>query len=189
MAGYYSDEELSKLGLKSFGEHVFISRKASIYTPNQISIGSNVRIDDFCVIVGHITIGDYIHIGAQSGLHATEGAHIIFEDYSGISAGVQIYASTDNYDGDFMTARPGLSSDCIMTTAKTIRLGKYSQVGTNSVVLAGGELQEGTAVGAMSLVKSKLNPWSIYVGIPCHYLKPRNKGMLKLLQSNNRRKT
>ncbi len=44
---FYDSSELSKLGLKSVGKNVLISDKCSIYNPSNISIGDNVRIDDF----------------------------------------------------------------------------------------------------------------------------------------------
>lgn len=63
-SNFYTEQELSELGLKSFGKNVLISRKCSIYGADNVTIGSHVRIDDFCVLSGHITIGNYIHISA-----------------------------------------------------------------------------------------------------------------------------
>lgn len=68
---FYSTDELRKLGFYSVGSNVRISRKASFYGIERISIGSNVRIDDFCVLsagLGGITIGNYIHIAVYSSL-------------------------------------------------------------------------------------------------------------------------
>ena len=48
--GFYSREQLEKIGFKSLGENVLISDKTSIYSPENISIGNNVRIDDFSVL-------------------------------------------------------------------------------------------------------------------------------------------
>ena len=47
MTSFMSREELEKVGFKSIGENVLISRNATIYGAGNISIGSNVRIDDF----------------------------------------------------------------------------------------------------------------------------------------------
>ena len=47
---FFSDAELFDLGFASLGENVKISRKASIYGAGQISIGNNVRVDDFCIL-------------------------------------------------------------------------------------------------------------------------------------------
>lgn len=57
MNSFYSSEELKNLGLKSMGEHVLISRNCCIYGADHISIGHDVRIDDFCVISGNIVNG------------------------------------------------------------------------------------------------------------------------------------
>lgn len=45
---FYTDKELKKIGLKSYGGDVLISKKTSFYNPSQISLGHHVRIDDFC---------------------------------------------------------------------------------------------------------------------------------------------
>lgn len=52
MNSYYSNEELDLLQCK----------KASIYSAQKISIGNNVRIDDFVILSGRILIGNYVHI-------------------------------------------------------------------------------------------------------------------------------
>ena len=61
MNSFYDNDELKRLGLKSIGENVLISRKASIYGAKSISIGHNVRIDDFCILSGTISIGRTVH--------------------------------------------------------------------------------------------------------------------------------
>ena len=43
---------------------MLISKKVSIYSPQKISIGNNVRIDDFCILSGNITLGNYCRIAA-----------------------------------------------------------------------------------------------------------------------------
>ncbi len=48
--GFYTRKELERIGFKSIGENVLISDKTSIYSPQNISIGNNVRIDDYCVL-------------------------------------------------------------------------------------------------------------------------------------------
>ena len=59
---FLSDEQLAALGFKSLGKNVRISDKASIYNPENIVIGDNSRIDDFCVISGRVEIGRNVHI-------------------------------------------------------------------------------------------------------------------------------
>ena len=49
--GVLSRLQLEDIGFKSVGKNVLISDKASIYGAGNISIGNNVRIDDFVVLV------------------------------------------------------------------------------------------------------------------------------------------
>ena len=80
-SSFYSEEELLKIGFKSIGKGCLISRKTSFYGVDKISIGNNVRIDDFCILSGNITLGNNIHISAYVALYGAEG--IVFEDYTG----------------------------------------------------------------------------------------------------------
>ena len=59
---FLSQEQIASMGFKSLGKNVRISDKASIYNTDQIEIGDNSRIDDFCVISGKVSIGRNVHI-------------------------------------------------------------------------------------------------------------------------------
>ena len=65
---FYSDEELQQMGFAHVGHDVMISRKASIYGASNIWIGNHVRVDDFCVLSGKITFGNYIHVAVTTTL-------------------------------------------------------------------------------------------------------------------------
>ena len=52
MNTFYSKEELENIGFAEIGHNVLVSKKASIYKPELIEIGNNVRIDDFCILSG-----------------------------------------------------------------------------------------------------------------------------------------
>ena len=100
--GFYTPEELRELGVKEYGDNVKISRKASLYMPGKMRFGHDIRVDDFCVLVGDISVGSYVHICTSTGLHASEGS-ICLEDFSNISSRVAIYAASDDYSGASMT--------------------------------------------------------------------------------------
>ena len=55
--------------------------------------------------------------------------------------------------------------------------GKYTGVGTNSVIMPGNDIPEGVSIGALSFVPSnyKFEPWTVYVGRPIRPIKKRNK--------------
>ena len=101
ITSYYTDEELANLGIKSYGVNVKLSRYARLYSAESISIGDNVRIDDFCILSGHISLGSNIHISAYVALYGSIG--IVLEDYTGISPMSVIYSAMDDFSGDFLS--------------------------------------------------------------------------------------
>ena len=179
MNSFYNSNELKGLGLKSYGQNVLISRKASIYSPEIIEIGDNVRIDDFCVVSGKISIGNYVHINPHCGIFAgMEGVEI--GNYVSFASKVTIYAISDDYSGEYLTSTLIPSSRSFMKYGK-VNIGDYSILGVGVSVLHGVDIEEGTAVGAMSLITSCTKPWSIYVGTPARFLKERSRDMLENL--------
>lgn len=176
---FYSKEELLDLGIAQIGENVLISRKASIYSPESIVIGNNVRIDDFCILSGTICIGNFIHIAAYSSLYAGN-VGIIVEDYSNISSRVCIYALSDDFSGESMS-NPMIPEKYKSVNQEKVIIRKNVIIGTGSTVLPGVILNEGTAVGAMSLVKTSTEPWGIYAGIPANRIEQRSNRLLEQL--------
>lgn len=172
---FYTKKELNSLGLKSIGENVFISRFARFYNTDNVEIGNNVRIDDFCILSGNIKLGNYIHISAYTALYGKFG--IEMDDYSGLSPRCTIFSATDDFSGNHLIG-PMVDSKFIKIIGSKILIGKYSQLGSNCVVLPGVRVGEGVAVGAMSLVIKDLEPWKIYKGIPAIYFKDRNRKLL-----------
>lgn len=63
---------------------------------------------------------------------------------------------------------------------KAVVLKKHSIVGAGSIIMPGVILEEGTSVGAMSLVLKSTDPWGIYVGTPARRIKDRKKDLLRL---------
>jgi galactoside O-acetyltransferase len=178
MTSFYSQEELQNLGLKSFGSNVLISRKCSLYSPDKISIGNNVRIDDFCILSGDITLGSYVHIAAYCALYGAYG--IVMEDYTGLSVRVTLLSASDDFSGDYLVG-PTMENDSTNVTGGKILLKKYVTIGLGSNVMPDLTIGEGVAVGAMSLVNKDLEEWGIYAGVPAKRIKGRAKGLLKFV--------
>jgi dTDP-4-amino-4,6-dideoxy-D-glucose acyltransferase len=180
MDSFYTEDELKTLGLKSYGSNVKISRKASIYTPQTISIGNDVRIDDFVCMMGGekgIIIGSNVHITFFCILVGTGG--IIMEDFSGLSSRVALYSATDDYSGESLT-NPTVPLEYKKIQKGQIHLGRHVIVGTNSTILPNVTVGEGCSFGAYSLVTKNCDPWGIYVGCPVKRIKERRKTLLDL---------
>jgi len=180
MTSFYSAEELAQIGFKSVGENVSISRKSSFYGVSRISIGSNVRIDDFCVISageGGIEIGNYVHIAVFSSMMGD--GKIAMGDFSGLSSRVAVYSSNDDYRGNSLT-NPTVPSEYTGVTHADVHIGKHVIIGSGSVILPGVTLHEGAAVGALSLVNHDCEEFYIYTGAPAKKKAERSRKLLKL---------
>ena len=85
---FFTKDELEKIGFKSFGKNLLISKLVSIYNPENIVIGNNVRIDDFCLFSPgkELIINNYIHIGNFTTIKGL--GKVIIEDFVAISGKV-----------------------------------------------------------------------------------------------------
>lgn len=179
--GYYTDERLKDFGFKSLGKNVKIAKNCNIIGVENISIGSNVRIDAFSTIIapgnGFLTIGSYVHIGGYSALFA--GCGIEMSDYSGLSQGVKIYSKSDDYSGEFMT-NPTVPASLTGVVEGLVLIGRHVIVGSQSIVMPGIKMSEGTALGANSLLTKNTDEWSIYFGSPAKKIKNRKRNPLDL---------
>lgn len=178
MNSFFSVDELKLLGFASIGENVLISRFARFYGTEQMTIGDNVRIDDFCVLSGNVKLGSNIHISAYSALYGSFGIEL--EDYSGISARTTIYSAVDDFSGNYLIG-PMVDKELTNIIGGNVLLSKYTQIGAGCVVLPNLVISEGSVVGAMSLVNKSLESWGIYAGIPAKRLKDRSKQLLNLI--------
>lgn len=169
-----------EMGFKSLGENLQISEKVSFYGAKNITIGSNVRIDDYCVLTGNgvgLEIGSYVHIAAFCYLSGQGGIKLM--DYSGLSSRCSLYSASDDYSGESMT-NPTIPEKFLNIFRAEIILNKHVIIGTGSTILPGVEIGEGTAIGSMSLVNKSIESWGMYAGVPVKFIKPRKKDILEL---------
>ena len=177
-SSFYTPAELKKLPFKAIGKDVLISRYARIYGMKNIEIGSNVRIDDFCLLSGKIKIGSHVHISAFASLCGGD-AGIVLEDFVNISEKVVIFAKTDDFSGTTMT-NPTISDKYKNVLEAEVILRKHAIIGVGSSILPGVIMGEGSVLGAKSFLKKSIEPWSIYAGAPARKIKNRNRELLKL---------
>jgi len=177
---YYSNEQLDRFGFKSLGQNVRISEQASIYDPDQIEIGDNSRIDDFCVISGRVVIGSHSHITPMC-LIAGGTPGVFMSDFCTFAYGVIVFAQSDDYSGATLvnSTIPKKFKNEVM---RPVRIGRQTVFGARTVVMPGVEVAEGCSFGAMSLVNKDTSPWGIYFGQPARRMKERKKDLLVLEQ-------
>ena len=178
-SSFYTREELHAVGLKAFGNNVLISRHARIYNPGAIVIGDHVRIDDFCVVSGGagIEMGSYIHIAAFTALYGSAG--IVLGDFTGLSARVTLHSESDDYSGRTLTNPMTPERYRTRMNRGQIVLKKHTIIGTNTTIMPGVTVGEGTAVGAHSFVTKSCAEWSIYFGAPARRISRRRTDVLE----------
>jgi acetyltransferase-like isoleucine patch superfamily enzyme len=175
---YLSNYELKQLGFRSIGTNVKISDKAAIYDAGRIDIGDHSRIDDFCVISGKVRIGSYCHIAPMC-LVAGGQPGIEMADFCGLAYGVKIFSHSDDYSGETMT-NPLIPKKFKKEFFSAISVRRHTIIGAGSVIMPGVVLEEGTAIGAMSLVIQSTEAWGIYTGIPARRRRDRSRELLSL---------
>jgi acetyltransferase-like isoleucine patch superfamily enzyme len=96
------------------------------------------------------------------------------EDFSGISHRVCIFAQSDDFGGRSLMSPMAPAKYRKIKKGKVV-LCRHSLVGSSSVILPGSILSEGTAIGAMSMVVRKTEPWTMYSGNPARKIGDRSK--------------
>jgi len=177
MTSFLSHSELKEIGLKSIGSDVKISRNAKFYNSGGISIGDNVRIDDFCILSGTVTLGSNIHISAYVALYGR--GSIILEDYTTMSPKSIIFSQSSDWSGDYFVGVM-LPDEYIKADAGPVIMKRFSALGAGSIVLPRVIINEGAGVGAMSFVKKSIPEWEIWAGNPVRFIKKRNRNIINL---------
>lgn len=178
--GHLTKSQIDIMGFKNVGEDVQLSDKASYYNCKNITIGNNVRIDDFCVLsagVGEIEIGNYIHIAVFSSLIGA--GKIILKDFCNISSKVSIYSSNDDYSGEYMT-NPTVPSEFTNVLHDAVSIGKHVIVGSGAIILPNVIVEDGVAIGALTLVTKDCEAFGVYIGTPAKKIKERKRNLLEL---------
>jgi galactoside O-acetyltransferase len=179
---YYVSPELRQMGFARVGENSAVSRNCTIVGLSNIIIGDNVRIDGFTSIIapaGSVKIGSHVQIGIGCVLGAKGG--ITLEDFSSLSHGVRILTAVDDYGGRHLT-NSTLPEEVLGVQAAPVRIGRYVPVGAGSLILPGVDVEEGAAVGAMSLVRTSLAGWRIYSGNPARDVGERSRNLVRLVE-------
>jgi len=174
---FYSEEELKTIGFRKIGHNVKISRFARFYGIGAMEIGNHVRIDDFCILSGQIKLGNYIHISAYVALYGSAGIEL--DDFSGVSPRCTIFSASDDFSGNYMIG-PMVPETLTNVSKGKVHLKKYVQIGAGSIILPDVTVNEGSVIGAMSLVTKSTEEWMVYAGTPAKIIKKRAKEIIQL---------
>ncbi len=168
--------------LKHVGNNVIIGKTVRIRYPELTSIGDNVIIDDFTYISTALDILGHVHIASGCKLIGGRSAHVSIGEFSTLAPNVVLAAGSDDYVA-------GIASPLVPGEYKgaveigSIKLGRHCIVGANSTVLPNVVFEDGSAVGAQSLVKNNLDSWSLYAGTPARKIKARDRDAISGLEA------
>lgn len=135
----------------------YIGRNVEIGTAGTIDIGFNASIQDRCIILGDVEIGNYC----------------TFAPNVYISSGRHYYNFKPNYyikDQDEIVANDHTLSKA---HSKKVTIGDDCWLGINSVIMSGITIGRGCVIGANSVVTKNLEPFSVVAGAPAKLIKTR----------------
>jgi len=154
---------------KRFGHGIRIGRGALAKHPETFEIGDGVvigeqafiqgRFDGRCVIGAHTWIGPHSYLDARD---------LVIEDSVGWGPGAKVLGSQH-------TGRP-VDVPIMQTDLRIepVRVGAWSDIGVNAVLLPGVTIGKGAIVGAGAVVTSDVPAFAVVVGVPARFLKWRD---------------
>jgi acetyltransferase-like isoleucine patch superfamily enzyme len=140
--GFYNSKE------KIFFNKTRISSSVKLGDKRNLNIKNNVWIGHYCLLdgIGGIEIEEGVHLASHTCIytHSSENSiRLLGEKFIEVPA----------------EERPGYVID-------GVKIGKYTFIGTSTVILAGTSIGKGCVVGAGSVVKGTFPDYSIIVGNP-----------------------
>ena len=138
------------------------------------TLGDRIAIDKGFYCTVNITIGSFTHISPYVTIIGGTKATFRCDGFNNIMAGARIICSSDRFD------ESGLFGALIPEKFKGTQVNapvvmeKFSNVGTNSIILPGSKLREGVLIAAGSLHYGDTVPWGVYKGNPTKLIKVLN---------------
>jgi galactoside O-acetyltransferase len=187
-ANFLGKVELQALGVQATGENIQVHESVVLVNADKITLGGHIRIDPFCVLSAGagIRLGRYIHIAAHCSLIGGGGIEI--NDFAGISHGAKLLSASDDLGGGFLTG-PTVPPEFRHVVKAPIRIGRHAVLGAGAVVLPGVTVDDGAIVGALSLIRESIPPWTIWAGIPARQIGHRQLTVLELERQMQARAT
>ena len=157
-----------RLRFHEFGEGAILHRPLWVYGPQQIAIGANALILHGCWLSVEtpawgkpppvLRIGDRVGIRPHCSLSAADG--IVLEDDVVLSA----YSTVIDSDHTFRHGNPNVMHNPL--DPAPVRVGRGTWIGERAAILKGAQIGECCIIGANSVVRDAIPPYSVAVGAP-----------------------
>jgi acetyltransferase-like isoleucine patch superfamily enzyme len=155
-----------------------ISSHIRIRHPEHFIVGEDSIVDDFCYFSTRVRIGRASHVASGCSIAGGVSFQFTLGDYSSLSSGVKVWCTSDDFVNDIVTIVPAAAGSVKTHRIEgDVSIGDFTAVGSNSVVMPGNQIPEGTVVGALSFVPPRFAfaPWSVYAGAPVRLVGRRNR--------------
>lgn len=159
-----------------------VSKNIRVRCPDHFAVGEYSVVDDFSYFSTKVMVGKCSHIASGCSIAGGKEMQFTLGDYSSLSSGVKVWCASDDFTNDVVTIIPSQ----VLAAAGEVKnnfltgdvvLENYTAVGSNTVIMPGNHIPEGTVIGALSFVPPnyKFKPWSVYAGVPLRFIKKRNR--------------
>jgi acetyltransferase-like isoleucine patch superfamily enzyme len=153
---------------RRFGHGVHIGRGALARHPETFEIGDGVFIGEQAFIQGRFdgtcVIDDHVWLGPQSYFDARD---LVIEAYVGWGPGAKVLGSQHT---GLPTDVPIVQTDLRI---EPVRIGAWSDIGVNAVVLPGVTIGKGAIVGAGAVVTTDVPAFAVVAGVPARFIRWR----------------
>lgn len=155
-----------------------VSPNTRVRHPQHFEVGDYSIVDDFCYFSTRVRIGRCSHVASGCSIAGGLGHLCTIGDFCSLSSGVKIWCTSDDFANDVVCilppSCPPVKEHLI---AGDVTLGDCTAVGSNSVIMPGVTIPEGTVIGALSFVPARyeFEPWSVYAGTPVRRVGHRNR--------------
>jgi acetyltransferase-like isoleucine patch superfamily enzyme len=180
--------------LGSCGRNVIFGQNVVLRHPHKIHIGSNVVVDDNCLLDAKgegnrgIRIGDGVFIGRNTilsckngDIEVASGANIGFNcelfSASRVTVGHDVLIAAYSYviggDHDFSDPTVSVLSQARKSSGVSIEPGAW--IGAGAKILDGVAIGEHAVIGAGAVVRESVAPYAVAVGVPARVVASRRR--------------
>ena len=150
--------------LKYLGQNVIIGQTVRILYPHLVELHDNTIIDDFTFISTGLILKQHSSIESGCVIMGGQNNKVTIGEYSALGAHCDVLCGSHNFKMGLCLNHNNHVPQGLEFSDITI--GQHVMLGVKSTILPGSIIGDGARVGAYSLVKSNLDPWTLYSGIP-----------------------
>lgn len=151
-----------------FGTGVHVGLGVIVRNPHTFEIGDAVFIGDQVILQGrhdgHCLIGAHSWLGPQAYFDCRD---MELGEYAGWGPGAKVLGSEHTADPATV---PIIGTDLVI---KPVRVGRWTDIGVNAVILPGVTIGEGAIVGAGAVVTQDVPAYAVAAGVPARVLHMR----------------